>query len=169
MENIHVTIQYTANDLHKAYSLHLKKNYPFRSKLVLILGGLLVLLGILLAVLQSISRMITWLSWFFVVYGLLVVIYYFWKYSRMGKIAYKKLTDFHYPFTFTINNEGIHSFGKNIESTNTWEHYQSALITHNFIILYPNKLRFVVFPKKYFSEFDFNQLSDLVKEKINFH
>jgi hypothetical protein len=167
MDNLQVTIQYTADDLQKAYNLHFKKTHPFRSKLVLILGGLLVLLGLFLAVLQSISGVITWLSWFFVIYGMLVVFYYFWKYNRMGKVALKKLTDFHYPFTFTINKEGIHTVGKNVESTYTWEHYQSALVTENFIILYPNKLRFVLLPKKYFSDSDFIDLSSLVKEKIN--
>jgi hypothetical protein len=166
MDTVKVTIQYTAEDLQKAYNLHFKKMHPFRSKLVLILGGLLVLLGVFLAVLQSISGVITWMSWFFVIYGMLVVFYYFWKYNRMGKTAFRKLTEFHYPFTFTITEEGIQTVGKNVESKNSWEHYQSALVTQHFVILYPNKLRFVLLPKKYFSDEDFALLSGLVKEKI---
>jgi len=166
MDSIRVTIQYTAEDLQSAYALHLKKTNPFRSRIILILGGIIVLLGCLLITLQIITRSVNWVSWLFLVYGAIIIFYYFWKLNRMGKTALKKLVEFHYPFTFTITDEGIQTTGKNVSSENKWEHYQSAFIVPQMIILYPNKLRFVLFPKKYFTDQEFAQLTEWVNEKV---
>ena len=166
MEKVEVTIQFNAEDLQSACKLHFFKMNPFRSRLVLILGGILVVLGVILVLLQSMVGMITWVSWFFVVYGLLIVFYYYWRIQRMGKAAFKKLIEFHHPFTFTFNNEGVKSVGKTAKSDNVWEHYQLALIRPEMILLYPNKLRFVLLPKKYFTEEEFVQLKSWVTEKV---
>jgi hypothetical protein len=166
MEKVEVTIQFTPEDLQLAYKLHFLKMNPFRSRLVLILGVLLVLLGFLLVFLQSIAGMITWISWFFVVYGILIVVYYYWRISRMGKAGFKKLIEFHHPFTFSFTNEGVKSIGKTAKSDNTWEHYQVALVRPEIILLYPNKLRFVLLPKKYFTDEEFEQLRTWVTEKV---
>ncbi len=166
MEKIEVTLQYTAQDLQHAYKLHFHKMNPFRSRVILVLGALLVLLGIILVFLQSVAGMITWISWFFLVYGILVVVYYYWRINNMGKSAYKRLTEFHYPFTFTFTDEGVQSVGKTLSSKNTWDHYQVALIRPEIILLYPNKLRFILLPKKYFTEGDFEVLSRVVREKV---
>ena len=166
MNEIRVTIQYTAEDLQSAYALHLKKSNPFRSKSILILGLIIILLGALLITLQIISKSVTWMSWFFLIYGLIIVFYYFWKFNRMGKVALKKLVEFHYPFTFVITNEGIQTTGKNVSSENDWEHYMSACIMPDMIMIYPNKLRFILFPKKYFTEKEFAQLKEWVEEKV---
>ena len=166
MDSIKVTIQYGPEDLQNAYALHFKKVYPLRSRLVLILGAILVLLGIFLAVLQSLSGIITWTSWAFVLYGILVIAYYYWRFSRMGTSAFKKLVNFHFPFTFTINPEGVSTVGKNVSSNNSWEYYQSAIVTDSMIILYPNTLHLVLLPKKYFSEEEFTQMTVWVKENV---
>ena len=166
MDKVEVTIQFTPEDLQYAYKLHFHKMNPLRSKLVLILGGILILLGIILVVLQSMAGIISWASWFFIIYGLLLVTYYYWRFNRMGKAAYKKLVDFHNPFAFTFTSDGVLSVGKTVKSDNTWEHYQIALIRSDIILLYPNKLRFVLLPKSYFSDGEFEQITAWVREKV---
>jgi O-antigen/teichoic acid export membrane protein len=166
MDKIEVSIQFTPEDLQKAYSLHFKKTNPIRSRIVLILGIILVFLGILLAVLQSMAGIITWISWFFVIYGILIVTYYYRKIGRMGKAAFKKLVEFHFPFSFTITSESVRTVGKTITSDSTWDHYQFAVVTEQMILLYPNTMRFVLLPKKYFSDAEFDQLNDWVKGNV---
>lgn len=163
---IRKTIQYTSDDLQLGYALHLKKMYPFRSKLLMLLGVFIIILGLLLIILQSIISKINWLYWGFIIYGIIILLYYFWKYSIMGKSAFKKLTNFHYPFEFTINEEKILTVGKNTSSDSKWEHYQIAIVTEKIILLYPNKLTFVILPKQYFSDEEYTLLSSWVKEKV---
>jgi hypothetical protein len=166
MESIKVTIQYSPEDLQNAYALHFRKLQPVRSRLVLILGAILVFFGILLVVLQSLSGIISWMSWAFLLYGMLVVAYYYWRFGRMGKVAFKKLVNFHFPFTFTITPEGLDTVGKNVSSNNTWDYYQIAIVTEHMIILYPNKMHLVFLPKKYFSDIEFSQLTDWVRNNV---
>jgi hypothetical protein len=166
MESIKVTIQYGPEDLQSAYALHFRKLYPVRSRMVLILGTILVFFGILLVVLQSLTGLISWMPWAFLLYGILVIAYYYWRYGRMGKTAFKKLVNFHYPFTFTISPEGLNTVGKNVSSNNNWNYYQIAIVTDRMIILYPNKLNLVMLPKKYFSDEEFSQLTEWVRTNV---
>jgi hypothetical protein len=164
--NIEVSIQYNAEDLQRAYALHFKKNHPFRSKIHLILGSLLVLLGTFLMAIEIIAGVWSWWSIVFIGYGILVIIYFFWRSGRMGKAVMKKLVDFHYPFDYIINDHSIKTKGKNSSAETNWEHYQMAIISNEMILLYPNKLRFVLLPKKYFSDSEFSMITTWVKEKV---
>ncbi|MFH0864546.1 MAG: YcxB family protein [Bacteroidota bacterium] len=165
---IRKTIQYTPADLQLGYSLHLKKMYPFRSKLLLLLGVIIILLGLLLIILQSIISRINWLSWGFIIYGIVILLFYMWKYRIMGKSAFKKLTNFHFPFEFTISEDKVITVGKSTTSESKWEHYEFSIVTEKIILLYPNKLTFVILPKQYFSDEEFTLLSTWVKEKVKF-
>lgn len=166
MHNIEITIQYSPEDLQKAYMLHFGKLQPFRSRTTLFLGILLIILGALLMVLQIATDKLSWSSVLFVIYGILVMIYFYWRMGRMGKVAYKKLTDFQHPFSYSMNEAGLKSKARNASSENNWEHYEFALISKDLILLYPNKLRFVLFPKKYFSEEQFIQLREWITAKV---
>ncbi len=163
---IRKTIQYTPEDLQLGYSLHLKKMYLFRSKLLLLFGVAIILLGFILVILQSIISQINWFSWGFIIYGIFILLFYKWKFSIMGKSAFKKLTNFHYPFEFTISEDKVMTVGKSTTSESKWEHYQLAIVTEKIILLYPNKLIFVILPKQYFSDAEFSTLVKWVKEKV---
>lgn len=159
-------IQYSAEDLQLGYTLHLNKNYPFRSKLLLFMGLLLMIMGVLLVILQSIAGNLNWLSFSFIVYGIAILIYYKWKLKAMGKAAYKKLTNFHHPFDFTISEEKVITSGKNTTSESAWEHYEFAVISEKILLLYPNKLTFVIFPRKYFSDTEYGQIKSWIEQKV---
>jgi hypothetical protein len=163
---IRKTILYTPDDLQLGYALHLNKMNPFRSKILLLLGILFMALGFMLVVLQSIARQINWMSWGFIVYGLIILFFYYWKFKSMGKTAYKKLENFHTPFEFTISEEKVITVGKSSTSESKWEHYKSAIVTEKIILLYPNKLSFVILPKEYFTDEEYSVLASWVREKV---
>jgi hypothetical protein len=163
---IRKTIQYTSDDLQLGYSLHLKKMYPFRSKLLLLLGTLIIFLGFMLVVLQAMAGGVNWISLSFIAYGIAILAFYYWKYNTMGKSALKKLINFQSPFEFSISEDRVLTVGKSTSSESKWEHYQLAIVSGKIILLYPNKLTFVILPKKYFSVEEFALLSSWVKEKV---
>ena len=166
MDKIEVNILFTAEDIQKSYELHLKKIQPFRSRILLILGILLILMGVLLVFLQNLTEHITWASWAFILYGLFVLLYYYWKYKRMGLTAFRKLVEFQHSFKYTITPDSICMIGKNSSSDSNWEHYEFAIITSNIILLYVNKLRFTMLPSKYFTDEEFKTLIEWVKDKV---
>jgi len=92
--------------------------------------------------------------------------YYLWKYKKMGISAYKNLVEFQHPFKYTFTSEKLFLTGKNSSSDLNWEHYEFAIVTKNIILLYPNKLRFTIFPAKYFTPDEFQTLTKWIKEKV---
>ena len=63
METINVDIIYTAADLQKSYTLHFKKMYPVKSKLLIIFGILIIALGTIMLLLKSAFGDSGWLPW----------------------------------------------------------------------------------------------------------
>ena len=167
MDKIQLSIQYTADDLQRAYLLHLRKTQPFRSRLLFIMGILLLLMGGILVTLQFFSGLHSLVPWFFVIYGIITIAYYQWKIKILGKSAYKKLDDFHHPFEFTISDESIQVKGKQTSSDIKWDSFIMHVSSTEMILLYPNKMRFIALVKKYFSEEEFEQLCKWVKENVN--
>jgi len=162
MNKINVEIQYTPEDLQIGYTLHFKKLYPIRSKMLIVFGVLLIVLGVLMIVLKSVFNNANWLPVFYIVFGATTTIYHFWQYGTMGKRIYKKLPDFQQPFDYTISDDGIATKSTSMSSDVKWDHYKKAVITDDILLLYPNKFRFNLFPKRFFKENDF----ELLKNKI---
>ena len=86
--------------------------------------------------------------------------------KRLGVRMYKKMPDFKNPFNYKFTETNLEVSGTNVNSNNNWEYYQSALITPNVIMIYPNKFRFSLFPKIYFTDEEFSQLRKWVSAKI---
>jgi hypothetical protein len=171
MTDIHLTIQYTPEDLQRGYTLHMQKRKPVRSRLLLILGAALILIGFILMALNYLRPddgfFFLFLRWLFISYGIAVVLFYFWSVRNIGKRIFKKLPDFAFPFTYHITETGISAKGKNIESMVEWGHYRYFVIADDFVLLYPNDLRFYLFPKKYFSGNDFETFVKLIRDKVD--
>jgi hypothetical protein len=79
---------------------------------------------------------------------------------------YAKMPDFKNPFNYKFTAENIEVKAENINSNNNWEYYQSALITPDVIMIYPNKFRFSLFPLRYFTEEEFSQLKSWITAKV---
>jgi hypothetical protein len=163
METINVDITYTAADLQKSYTLHFKKMYPVKSKMLIIFGILIISLGAIMLLLKSAFNDTDWLPWFYVIFGVLAIIYHFWQYATIGKRMFKKLPDFKHAFHYVITDEGIQTASATASSEVKWEHYHKAIITDDLILLYPNKFRYNLFPKRFFLERDFKALYTKIK------
>jgi len=146
--------------------LHFNKKYPFRSRQTLFIAIGLVIIGVFLYYVDLFNGELDWLCWFFGGYGIVVIFYYFYRLFTMGKRYFKKLPDFSNSFSFTINEEEIVIKGEKISSVLKWNHFINALITKDLVLLYPNDIRFNIFPAKYFSGNQFDQFVSLVRKKI---
>jgi hypothetical protein len=164
MNTIHVDINYTADDLQRSYTMHFKKLYPVKSKLLIIFGILIIGLGTTMLFLKGVFVDSESLAWFYVVFGFIAIAYYFWQYGTIGRRMFKKLPDFHSPFHYEISDQGIKTTSKTIDSDVKWDHYKRAIITDDMVLLYPNNLRYNLFPKRFFSGNDFDLLCTLIRE-----
>ena len=169
MESIEKTILFTPEDLQLAYTTHFRNVYPVRSRLLLIVGFISFLIGAILLTFQFISgtqNNINWASWFLVIYGVIIALLYFYNLKRLGKRMYSKMPDFKNPFTYKITSVNIEVKAENVNSNNNWGYYQSALITAEVIMIYPNKFRFSLFPKKYFTEEEFSEMKKWISASV---
>lgn len=166
MEPIEIEITYTADDLQKSYKAHFNKQYPIRSKLVLFMGILLIILGLLLVAIENATSKSNWLGISYSGLGAIAIIYYLWNSNTLGKRMYNKMPDFKLPYHYKITSEGINITNKSISTDVKWDHFWNSLITDDMILIYPNKYRYNLFPKRYFTDEQFQQLAKLIKENV---
>lgn len=166
MESIDIEITYTADDLQKSYKAHFNRQYPIRSKLVLILGILLIILGILLIAIENATNKSEILGISYAGLGVASILYFFWNSNTLGKRMYKKMPDFRLPYHYKITTESILITNKNITTEVKWEHFTNSLITDDMILIYPNKFRYNLFPKRYFTDEQFVKLVSLIRENV---
>ena len=166
MENFSIDIKYNFSDLQIAYNLHFKKLYPIKSMLLLLFGALLVIIGLLLCFLDNHLEKSILLGVLYTILGIITICYYYWMYKTMGKRMFKKMPDFSNEYHYDFSNEGINIKSKTIDSDVKWDYYKSALISNDIILLYPNKLRFNLFPKQNFSQEQYDWLISIIKSKI---
>lgn len=167
MNEISFESNFTPRDLQIAYMSHIKRMSIKRIIMMLVIGSVLISCGVYLLIFPSETNRNSFLSWFFIAYGIFVIAYYYWRLSRMGKVAYRKLVDLHHPIHTIINDQGVFSKGSSIKSDSMWEHFTEALITDDVILLYPNRLRFVIICKRFLKNDDFSIVADLVIHKIS--
>ena len=169
MEKIEKTILYKPDDLQLAYTTHYRKMYPIRSRLLLVVSAVSLIIGGLLLIYEHRkgNPVITnWAALFLIGYGIIIAGLYFYNLRTMGKRMYKKMPDFARPFNYIFTAENVQVSSDTINSTNKWEFYQSALICPQVIMIYPNKFRFNLFPKKYFTDEEYEALKQWIKVKI---
>lgn len=166
MQEISFESNFTPRDLQAAYMAHVKIMSYKRIVFMISVGILLMLCGATLLLLHRNGNNNNFLAWFFLFYGIFIPLFYFWRLNRMGKTAFKKLVDLHYVFHTSIDENGISTKSKSINSESKWEHFSQALITNNVILLYPNKLKFVIICRRFLSDDDFTVIAGLVLLKV---
>jgi hypothetical protein len=167
MESFSITIQFTAEDLQKAYRIHFRKGNTLRGRLLLILALISFGIGIVLLLYSYIALQFdNWFAWFLVVYGMLLLFLFFWRFNTMGKRMFRKMPDFKHPWEYTFSLEGVKATGKTASSENSWAHYVKGIITEDMILLYPNRFRFSFFDKQHFTDEQFAQLKDWARRFV---
>ena len=159
-----ITFKYTPELLQRAHELHYKKFFPLRGKIILVLGLLAVWAGLLLLLVKGGGRNL-WYSIPLMVYGLIAVAIHFYVSKTIGKRAYKKLVEYHDPFSITVHDAGLFIEIKNSEYEVPWSGIRKALLTGELTLLYPNDAVFFIFPKENFPANEYFEFAKIVKEK----
>jgi hypothetical protein len=167
MDSFKINIQYSYQELQAAYSIHYNKVYPIGSRLLLILGLISLVIGIGLLVYSYIAFSFTnWFAWFLIIYSIVLIVFYFWRFKTIGKRMFRKMPDFENPYEYTFSENGIQAASKNVNSDNRWSYYIKYFINSEMILLYPNKFRFNFFARKHFTDEQFALLQKWIKENI---
>ena len=162
---INIQFTYSAENLQKANILHYKKNYPFRGRILLWFGALLLWTGILLGILKG------WtgnqlIIYTFIAYGVIVITIHFYIMKTLGKRLFKKHKDRVATMQIEIANQYLR-FTAGEQSANVkWNEIEKYLMNDDIILLYISKLTFYIFPKENFKGNEFAEFAELVKEKV---
>ena len=158
-----VTFRYTPQLLQRAHELHYKKFFPLRGRAILFLGLFSMASGIVLLFAKEVSY---WLSIPLIIYGVTAVAIHYYHLRTLGKRAYKKLKEYHDPFTMTIDDEvvglAIHGQAYSIP----WSDLAKALVSDEMVLLYPNDSMFFIFPKSQFRREEYDAFREMVRKKI---
>lgn len=168
MDSFKINIQYSDKDLQEAYKIHYTKIYPLGSRLLLIIGVIALFFGVALFTYSYFSLSFTnWFALFLVAYGIVVILFFYWRFATMGKRIFKKMPDFKNPYEYTFSEKGIKSVNANVNSENRWEYYIRSVVTDNIIMLYPNKLKFNFFSRRHFTNEQFLCLKNWVNKNVS--
>jgi len=168
MGSIKVSIIFFPEDLQKAYMIHYKKNYPFRSLLIPVICAFLILIAIFLLLVSKPGEYSHTLALFFIAYALVFIVYFIWKMKTLGKRMFNKIHEFKNTFEYEFSEEGVMAKCEGLVSSDIrWGYYHDAIIDKDMVLLYPNKLKFNFFHKRYFTEDGFEQLKVWVKSNVS--
>ncbi|MEO5673687.1 MAG: YcxB family protein [Chitinophagales bacterium] len=160
-----ITYKYTPHLLQQAHELHYRKFFPLRGKIILILGLLSAWAGLLLLLIKGGGKNL-WYSVPLIIYGIVAIILHFYISRTVGKRAFKKLKQYHEPFSISADDDGLIIEIKNKQYEVPWNGLKKALMTDDLILLYPNDAVFFIFPRVNFSANGFDEFRNKVKENI---
>jgi len=162
---IHLTFQYTPEILQEAYTLHYRKNTLLQGRVLLFLGILLIWTGLLLILIsRNEGRQV--LNYSFVIYGLIIVVIYVWTMKTIGNRMFKRQKGSLQAMDITVTEGSIMMKTEKGEVNIPWENFQFAAASEDIVLLYPTKSSFYIFPKKNFSEGEFDLFFAMLKQKI---
>ncbi len=163
---IKVNITYTAEDIQKAYMLHFNKKLPFKSRRNLFIALALIIIGVLIYYFDTFNGELNWICWACMGYGLALIVLYYYKILTIGKKYFKKLPEDKNLFPYTFSDEGITFQGEKTSTLIKWDRFCSALINDNILLLYSSEVKFNIFPRRCFTDSQFEQLTRLVRQNI---
>jgi hypothetical protein len=167
MEAFTINIQITAEDLHQAYKIHVKKVYPVAGRLLLILGLLALAAGTGLLIYSRIRfSFINWTAGLFIAYGIFMIILHFWRVKTTGKKIAAKMPGIVQSIEYTFSENGIKVIGPDVNSDNSWSYYCRYCIMPEIILLYPDKFRFNFFAAKFFTGEQWEQLKSWIMANV---
>jgi hypothetical protein len=161
-----MTMRYTPENLQRAFSLHYKKVFPVRGRILQILGFLLIWTGLLLLLLyrNQDQRIIQFV---YIGAGVVLVLVHSWFIGRLGKATFKRMRSPQQTFDFAIDEEHIRMITDKGTYTINWDKISRAVIQDDVVLVYISKLQFYFFPKQYFrSPDDFEIVKSWTEAKV---
>lgn len=150
-------ISRNADDLQLAYELHWAKKRPIRSRVSLFIGCLCLLMGALLGIREG---------GVLVFLGIGNIAVYMYYYKMTGRRLAKKMSNLTQVEKTVFTDKGIHVESVSGAGETLWAAYEDAVISDKMILLYSNQLTFHFFPKRVFTDDEFNVLKEMVKKNL---
>lgn len=144
-----ISFNYSQEDVKRAFDLHFLRKFPIRSRLMLILGVLVLGASLVLFVvpMESYPNM----KWVFLLMGVFYIGFYFYRKRVMVNLAMKNPTikDMN---SMTLSEATIKFAGEKGESDIPWSAFKDSLEDEYSFLLYLSKQNFFILPKKHFTE-----------------
>lgn len=161
-----MTMRYTPENLQRAFSLHYKKVFPVRGRILQILGFLLIWTGCLLLLLYR-NQQQHIIPYAYMFAGVILIIVHSWVKGRLGKSTFKRMRSPTNAFDFNIDEQSIRMITDKGTYSIDWDKISRAVMQDDVVLLYIDKQRFYFFPKQYFrSTEDFETLRTWTTEKV---
>lgn len=164
---INARLIYTPENLQKAFSVHTRKVFPVRGRILLYLGLLLVWTGLLLWLINF-TQQVKPAYLFYIVAGLIFIGVHFITLKNLGKQAFKQLkhrASLEYHFAF--NDTGLTIQAQNTQQFFEWGNIQKAVLLKDIVMLYPSKQMFYFVQEGNITEGSFSELHNLVQSKVS--
>lgn len=161
------SFSYTNTDIEQAFNLHYAKKYPIRSKLLLIIGVLLLIVFLMLFLIKSLSTALPQFKWLFLLMGLFYIAFYFYRKKSIVKRAMLNPTISQME-SITVKKDGIQLKGKNGEGNVAYNSIAELEEDENSLLLYFTKSNFLMFPKRLFTVAELSELKSNAKKHIKF-
>lgn len=155
------TIDYTLKDYFEIQKAHYGSSPAKRAITAL---GLFALLFAIYAILFGIVDLST-LS--LIAMGIILLFFDKLILDPRNKNEFKKSKYLQGPLKFKLDEEGVRSTNKYVDTKSTWDSYIKTKITKKIILLYRGPSVITGFPKHYFKEDEWKKLTELLKENIN--
>ena len=144
-----ITFNYSQEDVKKAFELHFLKKFPIRSRLMLIMG--MVVLGVSLVLFVFPVEAYPNMQWLFLLMGIFYIGFYFYRKRVMVNLAMKNPT-IKDMSSMTIQDDSIKFAGEKGGSEIPWAAFKDTLEDDYSVLLYLSKQNFFILPKKYFNQ-----------------
>lgn len=139
-------ISFSKESLTEAFKLHYNKKHPIRSRLMLIVGLILIATGFLFVGINF-PKNLPLLKHIITLVGLAYVLLFFYRRKKLFERASNQKT-FQGEFTFELNKKGL-SFGKKEGvSKCAWNKITDVVQDENSILFYFGKDKFYILPLK---------------------
>lgn len=138
-----IILEYKRSDIEKAFDLHYNKQFPVRSKLLLVLGFILIVASFVLLV--SNFAYASNLKWIFALLGAFYIGFYFYRKKTMVNLAMKNPTISNMKKAELTENE-IVFIGSNGYSKQEWGFFKQMFIDEFSLLLYLDKHFFFIIP-----------------------
>lgn len=154
-------ITFTKEGLTQAFKLHYNINYPVKSRAMLLMGALLLLVSLLMMFLNWVPQL-PFLKYLLLLIGFAYIGLYFFRRKQLFERASAQKT-FQGNFYFEVNSKGIH-FGKaNKVSRCAWQDITQIIEDQYNILFYFGKDKFYILPLKDISA----EQKKMVEQTIN--
>lgn len=142
-----IEFNYTQEDVKNAFELHFLKKFPIRSRLMLIMGVVVLAASMVLVVFPV--KAYPNMQWLFLLMGVFYIGFYFYRKRVIVNLAMKNPTikDMN---NMTLQRGSIKFAGEKGESEIPWSAFKETLEDDHSVLLYLSKQNFFILPKKYF-------------------